>query len=310
MKMSSRKDNRLPKTSTPSGPSNKITAGRSTPCRSTSSSESKDSSIFNIISKLSDQITELNQTIGCIATRLTTLENEVKGHRGETRDIKLKLNEVVQSTGQISNYVESLDMQMCNDKTNQIIIEECLRIKEGNSVIWKETMNERKKSFWHGTQNFGKAKLYTGWIEDSPEYLPLKYRPKVNTSDSQITIDQKVILAKIKYRDEIKLLYQYSEDHDLKVLEVDSHMNEIIENITSSELHRNVLLQMWAEETEINENISRQLWTKRLEFLKRKKEEEEASGTSRTIDENSQIPQIKKRDKFKNRRKRGFSNKY
>ena len=65
-----------------------------------------------------------------------------------------------------------------------MIEKKCYQIIEENAIIWKERMNQRKIVHWHCLQNAAKAQLYNDWVTESPDYLPLKYRPKINENDS------------------------------------------------------------------------------------------------------------------------------
>ena len=70
-------------------------------------------------------------------------------------------------------------------------------------------------------------------------------------------------------------MQQYSKDHYQKAYAIDGQMSELIDNMTSSDHHRTLLLAMWHNDVISNENISHQLWKKRSNFLTNKKPRKE-----------------------------------
>ena len=157
-------------------------------------------------------------------------------------------------------------------------------------------MSARKIGYWHCIQNFSKAQLYDEWCKSCPEFLPLKYRPKINPTDPPMVLEKKIEEAATRYRDDIELMYQYALDHEYKVNETDSYMTQAIQDMTDSEACQSHLQNMWREEAAANEQLSRDLWDKRKKFLETKKAEEEEQNNYQTVQ------QIKPRfNKTKNR---------
>ena len=97
-----------------------------------------------------------------------------------------------------------MSLKSQNDKNN-----DANEFKENNSVFWSDTLNKRKKSYCKCLQNERKSKLYEKWIEDYPQYLPLKYRPRLNPSDSPVLVQQKLASSRQKYVDDIDLMKRY-----------------------------------------------------------------------------------------------------
>ena len=164
-------------------------------------------------------------------------------------------------------------------------------------------MNQRKISYWHCLQNASKAELYKDWQTNSPDYLPLKYRPKVNATDSDLILLLKSEEAEQKYADEIDIMRHYSRQHEERVLEIDEEIKTDIDGWSFSEEEQSCLLELWSAETRKNEIISQQLWDKRLDFLTKKKKEEEEMQNVRFIDEEQEVMMQKrsylKRNRFK-----------
>ena len=112
-------------------------------------------------------------------------------------------------------------------------------------------------------------------MDESPDYLPFKYRPQINRSDHFEAVNQRVQTAEENYRSNIELMNYYAETHASKTANADNQIMTLISEATRCENIRTELTRLWQEETELNEQISKQLWLKRERFLKLMKIEEE-----------------------------------
>ena len=186
----------------------------------------------------------------------------------------------------LSISIERLENKITEEFRANKLKEVALQIKDEHQVVWNDAMNKRKQSYWHSLQNQCKAALYEQWINESPQFLPLKYRPRVNPSDCQETVEQKVKLAEKQYRDDVNLMRHYEEIHAMRVSSADEHIQHILESVDCEET-RNLTAKLWNEEVQKNEAISQQLWKKRKAFLVKKKHEDEANGCHQTQTENS-----------------------
>ena len=114
-----------------------------------------------------------------------------------------------------------------------------------------------------------------------------------------MAVSQKLESAAKCYREDIDLMLHYSENHDEKVFLIDAEIEDIISDMTTSIDHKAVLLNMWREEAVTNEEISKQLWIKRRNFLIKKKREEEEKGDYMIRVEKSEDIKVKIRGKKK-----------
>lgn len=153
-------------------------------------------------------------------------------------------------------------------------IKSARKFKSENTVLWSETMNARKKSYWRYFQNLKKSRLYDNWISECPEYLPLKYRPKINASDCGMLKERKMGQAFLRYKEDITLMECYTERHKIKTETLDNIIRERAEYLGLDGFTITEIALMWEEEAEHNQSISEQLWKKRESFLIRKKEED------------------------------------
>ena len=260
--------------------------------------------LIEAVTKLSDQMINLSHSLQIIGTRLIKVEQQFellnRTHDKETIDLDSiisQLSDTTTATKKIEETCETLQSEIRADRRMQQIEQECKSCIEGYAVPWRELLHLRAISYWHCLQNYSKAELYGEWLENSPEYLPLKYRPKVNSSDSQLAMEQKLKAAEQRYRDDIKLMYSYSEEHEEKVDGLDRRAQLLIEEMAESDDHGTILQQFWYEQTTINALKSKRLWIRRHDFLSKKKEEEEMKGDYKTLNEHWYRPKFKKRDK-------------
>ena len=260
-----------------------------------------DSNIILAIKKLSEQVESLCNYTKIIADRVENLELKFTTTSEDTTELKTILKETKNNTDSIIEKSSRLQKEIRFDQRNEKIEKKCKQIIAENSIIWKKRMNQRKISYWHCLQNALKAELYKDWQTNSPDYLPLKYRPKVNATDSDLILLMKSEEAEQKYADEIDTMLHYSHQHEERVLEIDEEVKTDIDGWSFSEEEQSCLLDLWTAEARKNETISQHLWDKRLDFLTKKKIEEEEMQNVRFINEEQEI-MIQKRSYLKRNR--------
>ena len=226
-----------------------------------------DSNIILAIKKLSEQVESLCNYTKIIADRVENLELKLTTTSEDTTELKTILKETKNNTDRIIEKSSRLRKEIRFDQRNEKIEKKCKQIIAENSIIWKKRMNQRKISYWHCLQNASKAELYKDWQTNSPDYLPLKYRPKVNATDSDLILLMKSEEAEQKYADEIDTMLHYSHQHEERVLEIDEEVKTDIDGWSFSEEEQSCLLDLWTAETRKNEIISQHLWDKSLDFL-------------------------------------------
>ncbi|MCP4458234.1 MAG: hypothetical protein GY816_09465 [Cytophagales bacterium] len=269
--------------------------------------ESEKPYVILAMMKLSEQVESLSNLITTIAQRLEKLETLKDYTSEDSKEMKNMLQETRQNTESLVESSRLLQQEARFDRRENIIKEECRKVIAANIIVWKEKMNERKISFWHYLQNAAKAELYEMWLLDSPDYLPLKYRPKINEKDSDMLLQMKSEEAQQKYTDDIDLMCEYSQQHEERVQKIDSEIKNLINEWTFSEEENSGILEIWAAEVKNNEQISYQLWNKRSNFLLKKKREEEENDSTRFIDDKKETEMKRmsylKKNRFKMRKK-------
>ena len=141
--------------------------------------------------------------------------------------------------------------------------------------IYIQTLNERKKFYSNFVKNHNKARLYREWMESSPEFLPLKYKPKRIPGEIPSHTKAKVSEAKHRYKNDVNLMMEYSRIHQARVVAADKKMHQlIIDSCKNEEELAAALAQIWADETSEQEMRAVQGWTKIERFLNKKKHDD------------------------------------
>ena len=127
--------------------------------------------------------------------------------------------------------------------------------------------------------NRNKAKLYQRWAEESPEFLPKKFRPKRIKDEDRSATELRIKQARSDYINNISLLKRYEKIHDEKCRTSDERMIEKINSMTNHDLEvRRHLSNLWWEEIASEESRSLSMWNKRERFLNKMKQEELKAG--------------------------------
>ena len=132
-------------------------------------------------------------------------------------------------------------------------------------------MNQRKKFYSNFVKNYRKHKLYKNWLESSPDFLPVKYKPKRVPGEIPSLTELKINEAKQRYTNEVNLMLEYSKIHQARVAAVDQEINELLKNSCQSEEETNILQEWWRDETAEQENKMAQAWLKTERFSTEKK---------------------------------------
>ena len=281
----------------------------STTChKSTEPKTPRTACLIEAIVKVSDQISTLSGAVLCIGTRIDKLEKIASDQKKLTSEIDPNSNlleEVAATKRATETVVESCaNIQDKLEKNHETKVTKklCELLIQGHEITWKRLINNRAISYWHGLQNYEKARLYQEWIEFCPDYLPLKYRPRVNESDNELAISQKLAAAMTRYQDDIALMTTYSVQHEDKVEEYELEAKALIEEMAEGQEDIvSALTDIWRDQCAINMAKSRQLWQKREDFLNKKKFEEEANNNCQTVEENWDRPKFKKKGRKQRR---------
>ena len=160
------------------------------------------------------------------------------------------------------------------EKQNRKFEDQCKSIKNQIAVFWSRNLSQRKKSFWHYCMNSSKANMYSQWIEDYPDYIPLKFKPKRIPNENQDATSHRVNKAREDYRSSVDLHKAYAASHEQKFKAVDSAVLGHIEKVTSLPEEQRILKEWWSDDTARCEHQSFQIWSKKENFFNRKRTED------------------------------------
>ena len=205
--------------------------------------ENMDSSVtsqYNDIGLRFDNVSNLiNKFVSSQETYTTAELTSQKGVKLEECDVLNRLQNLEYAIKRIE--------ESTLRKENKLRAE---NFKKDNQILWSDTMNARKRSFWKYMQNKSKEELYRSWIQESPEYLPLKYRPRVNPTDDEKVIQQKITSSRQKYAEDITLMASYAEGHAQKTASLDTVIAEEAHRLEIDEVTRQEISTLWKEETD------------------------------------------------------------
>ena len=169
---------------------------------------------------------------------------------------------------------QELSEILLQEKRQKKTQEQSIRVKRTISLQWTQSMNQRKKSYSNFVKNYKKAQLYKGWIESSPDFLPLKYKPKRVPGEIPSYTTAKIAEAKQRYVNDVNLMLEYSKIHQARVRKIDKTMLDLIKDSCTNEDETTTLGQIWTDETSEQEMRAAQAWLKTERFLTKKKHED------------------------------------
>ena len=144
---------------------------------------------------------------------------------------------------------------------------------------WKDLLSKRNAAFFNYLKCKEKSELYSTWIEDSPDFLPLKFRPKPIAGNNPKIEALRLTNAHSNYRSEAKALLAYSTTHLEKLESLEQQLIFIVDGLTDDEDLRKDILEQWKIDKSHGESTSKDRWDKRKAFLKKKKDEFEHGTT-------------------------------
>ena len=178
------------------------------------------------------------------------------------------VNATVESkTKELSDFV-------LKEKKEKSLKEKCNRIKHSIGLQWTQSLNQRKKFYGNFVKNYRKANLYKDWMNSSPDFLPLKYKPKRIPGETASYTKAKIAEAKQRYKNDVEQMLEYSKIHQGRVAATDKTVSELIERSCQTEEEESTLKQIWKDETSEQELKVAQAWLKTERFLARKKHED------------------------------------
>ena len=190
----------------------------------------------------------------------------------KNEELNKLLYTVTEATKKLELYQENRDTHI-----------EALKLKRSILADWNDALNRRRRAYWNFIMNRNKGRLYKTWQQNDPQFLPMKFRPKIQETDSPQIQDLRLQEAFDKYKRNIKELKLFEDKHSETFKNVDEEIMAKIDKSTSAtgkyDLLKEELKQMWHSETSDQEHRSIEIWNKKERFLIRKKYEEMKNGS-------------------------------
>ena len=174
----------------------------------------------------------------------------------------------------VENKTKELSDFVLKEKKEKSLKEKCNRIKHSIGLQWTQSLNQRKKFYGNFVKNYRKANLYKDWMNSSPDFLPLKYKPKRIPGETASYTKAKIAEAKQRYKNDVEQMLEYSKIHQGRVAATDKTVSELIERLCQAVEEESTLKQIWKDETSQQELKVAQAWLKTERFLSRKKHED------------------------------------
>ena len=194
---------------------------------------------------------------------------------------------------------EELAEILLKEKKKKSVHEKCTRIKRNLSIQWIQATLKRRKFYKNFVKNYKKHQLYTEWMESSPDFLPLKYKPKRIPGETPNFTDARIREAQQRYKNDVALMLQYSKTHQARVSAVDEEITQLIKDSCETDEEVSTLQDIWRDEAAEQEMRAAQTWSKTERFLTRKKHEDQVKNDT-TLTSMSWDETLSRRHKTKN----------
>ena len=247
-----------------------------------------EQTIFQLTEEATDRHSSLTD---CVSDSLDLISAEIKDHvsaKFEQISNLTKHSEMRQFTdtepgstdspGQESLQPEetiALAKIILEEKKTRSVREQCRKVRRKLGLQWTQSLNDRKKFYRNFVKNYRKSTLYKQWIQESPDFIPLKYKPKRIPGEIPTLTAAKIEEAKRRYKNDVDAMTEYSKIHQARVTKIDSEMKQLISQSCEDEEQATTLQEMWREETLEQEDMAAQLWLKTERFLNKKKHDDE-----------------------------------
>ena len=219
---------------------------------------------------------EIKENVEQITANLTTIPLTQSSGQKRTMKTESGCTDCPDQHGNnLDDGTEELTKIILKEKREKSLKEQCTKTKRTIGLQWTQLLHNRRKFYGNFVKNYRKSTLYTQWMENSPDFIPLKYRPKRIPGEMPSVTTAKVKEAKLRYKNDVNAMIEYSKVHQARVQSIDGEMYNLISHSCKNEEETTALQEMWQEETLILEERAAQAWLKTERFLSRKKHDDE-----------------------------------
>lgn len=153
-------------------------------------------------------------------------------------------------------------------------VKKARKYKNLNFTDWNKASEMRRKYNWGHVMNKKKAELYTRWQEETPQFIPRKFRPKKSPGEIPEITKMNIEHAYNLVDYNIKEMHVFAAYHEEKLKDIDVQMCSKIDASNLDEDVKGKTKDLWYEETEDSQDKSLNLWQKKENFLSKKRHEE------------------------------------
>ena len=212
------------------------------------------------------------------------LSNEIKGVKEEVRLLRvemLKSNDPEEENKKLDEVVEK--MEAISKKIEKpVSVEDSSRKQLSSTTNLKEDLlkklNQRKTFYYTFLHNMDRYKMYSGWAEQNPPYLPSKFIPVEINGEPEEEYLTRLKLKKVElecYLDRLKFRadsakQKYEEIDNLVVVEIyDNNKDEDV-------IKKHV--DWWNKRIKEEETLSKNIWEKKKAQIEKVPENQRNSG--------------------------------
>ena len=213
-------------------------------------------STTQIFDSLQTKTIKSKETTSVNTQLLSDILNELRLLRKEVNESKKENHCTCQCQKTVSNNEEP---KTTNDPS-------VTRIIENHSKLWKETLQKRKFAFYNHLKNEQKAAIYEDYLTKTPPFIPDVCKEKDipgQSSEEWVKLKNEREIANIVHN--VEKMRAFANQHKKNIEDLDTsiatnfnHQNEEV---------KNKIMDLWKAEVQVEENVSKDIWKKKKEFL-------------------------------------------
>ena len=140
-------------------------------------------------------------------------------------------------------HVRELNDHFLAEKQKTKLNQEADALKRKFTIKWKNCLNKRNQFYSNHHRKQEKANLYAQWRVESPDYLPLKFRPHVSPNEREDIKETKISEAKTEYHNKITTMRTSADVNKAKFASVDEEMLNTITSESTNPVIVDILKQ-------------------------------------------------------------------
>ena len=216
--------------------------------------ESQNNSINEILLQISDKMSTVIDKLDRIAALIMQADQNdvIKSEFKETRDAMAKgFSTIAEQAETTANLLQQQDHEKLKAKIKQ----------------WKNTLNDRKKTYWLYLKNTKFANKYDEWYNATPIKLPNKFLPKTIPGEAEEQKEIRMRHAKERMKYEIDMMKAKINNFKSQYEAIDQTLFSEIETSSNNDSTKAILRKLWMNDCKSEEAISEEAWKEKEEWL-------------------------------------------